>query len=63
MLSKAPTPPFVIPTQRWTKPRVRLSLKERRMKSANATNFNGKFGGAKPRDLQCASLLHQITMG
>jgi hypothetical protein len=39
-------------TQHWTKPRVRLSLKERRMRSASATNLNRKSGGAKPRDLQ-----------
>jgi hypothetical protein len=32
--------------------RVRLSLKERRMRSVNATNFHRKSGGAKPRDLR-----------
>jgi hypothetical protein len=37
---------------RWTRLRVRLSLKERRMKFANATNLNRKYGGAKPRDLR-----------
>jgi hypothetical protein len=39
-------------TQHWTRPRVRLSLKERRMRSVNATKFHRKSGGAKPRDLQ-----------
>jgi hypothetical protein len=38
-------------TQLWTKPRVRLSLKERRMRSANATNVHRKSGVAKWRDL------------
>ena len=41
-------------TPRWTRLRVRLSRKERRMKFANATNLNRKSGGAKPRDLRCA---------
>jgi hypothetical protein len=36
----------------WTRLRVRLSLKERRMRSVNATNFHRKSGGAKPRDLR-----------
>jgi hypothetical protein len=31
---------------------VRLSLKERRMRSASAIKFNRKSGGAKPRDLR-----------
>src|SRR6266702_3140516 len=35
-------------TLRWTRLRVRLSRKERRMKFANATNLNRKSGGAKP---------------
>jgi hypothetical protein len=35
-----------------TRSRVRLSLKERRMRSVNATKFNRKSGGAQPRDLQ-----------
>jgi hypothetical protein len=39
---------------RWTRSRVRLSRKERRMKVASATNLNRKSGGAKPRDLRCA---------
>ena len=33
-------------------PRVRFSVRENRMKLANATNLNRKFG--KPRDLLCA---------
>src|SRR5450631_977606 len=48
---------FVIPTRisctlRWTRLRVRLSRKERRMKFANATHLNRKSGGAKPKDLR-----------
>jgi hypothetical protein len=39
-------------TQHWTETRVRLSLKERRMRSASATNLHRKSGGAKPRDLR-----------
>src|ERR1700693_3625313 len=39
-------------TQHWTKPRVRLSVKERRMRSPNATKLHRKSGGAQPRDLQ-----------
>jgi hypothetical protein len=39
-------------TLHWTRSRVRLSLKERRMRSVNATKFHRKSGGAKPRDLQ-----------
>jgi hypothetical protein len=35
-----------------THPRVRFSVGENRMKLANATNPNRKFG--KPRDLLCA---------
>src|SRR6267154_2227683 len=35
-------------TLRWTRLRVRLSRKERRMNFANATNLNRKSGGAKP---------------
>jgi hypothetical protein len=31
-------------TQHWTRPRMRLSLKERRIMFANATNFNRKSG-------------------
>jgi hypothetical protein len=38
-------------TRHRTRPRVRLSLKERRMKFANATNFNRKSGAAQWRDL------------
>ena len=45
-------------TLRWTRLRVRLSRKERRIKFANATNLNRKSGGAKPRDLRfCGPLL------
>jgi len=36
----------------WTGPRVRLSLKERRMMFDNATNFYRKFGVAERRDLR-----------
>jgi hypothetical protein len=39
-------------TLHWTRSRVRLSLKERRMKSVNATRFHRKSGRAKPRDLR-----------
>jgi hypothetical protein len=39
-------------TLHWTRPRVRLSVKERRMKSINATKFHRKSGGGKSRDLQ-----------
>ena len=50
-------PFLVIPTRisctlRWTRLRVRLSRKERRMKLANATNLNRKSGGAKRADLR-----------
>jgi hypothetical protein len=38
-------------TQHWTRPRVRLSVRERRMKCTNATKFHRKSGGAKWRDL------------
>jgi len=41
-------------TLHWTRSRVRLSLKERRMRFVNATKFHRKSGGAQPRDLQCA---------
>jgi hypothetical protein len=39
-------------TQHWTGPRVRLSVRERRMKCDNATKFHRKSGVAKWRDLQ-----------
>ena len=39
-------------TQHWTKPRVRLSLKERRMRSANAIKVHRKSGEAERRDLR-----------
>ena len=39
-------------TQHWTKQRVRLSPKRRRMRPANATKLHRKSGGAKPRDLR-----------
>jgi hypothetical protein len=35
-----------------TGPRVRLSVRERRMKCNNATKFHRKSGGAQWRDLQ-----------
>ena len=35
-------------TLRWTRLRVRLSRKKRRMEFANANNLNRKSGGAKP---------------
>jgi hypothetical protein len=38
-------------TVHWTRPRVRLSVRERRMKCTNATNFHRKSGGAQWRDL------------
>jgi hypothetical protein len=41
-------------TQRETKARMRLSLKERRMKSANAIKTYRKSGVAQGRDLRCA---------
>jgi hypothetical protein len=47
-------------TQHWTKPRVRLSLKERRITFANATKFNRKSGGAQPRDLQFSGPLLEM---
>jgi hypothetical protein len=58
---------FVIPTRischaALDKIALRLSLKERRMKSVNATKFHRKSGGAKPRDLQSASTPLGIPM-
>src|SRR5580698_1318887 len=38
-------------TPHWTQPRVRLSVRERRMKCINATKFHRKSGGAQWRDL------------
>ena len=38
-------------------------LKENRMVLINATDLDRKFGGAKWRDLQCASRLSQILPG
>jgi len=38
-------------TPHWTEPRMRLSIKERRMKLANAASLNRKSGVAKWRDL------------
>ena len=49
-------------TQHWTKARVRVSLKERRMRSANATNVHRKSGVAERRDLQCARLFDKMSM-
>jgi len=59
-------PFLVIPTRisctlRWTRLRVRLSRKERRMKFANATILNRKSGGAKPRI--CGSADHSWKPG
>jgi hypothetical protein len=42
----------------WTRPRMRLSVKERRMKLAKATNLNGKSGVAKWRDLRLSQQRH-----
>jgi hypothetical protein len=42
--------PNFLPRCSETRPRVRFSVGENRMKLANATNLNRKFG--KPRDLQ-----------
>jgi len=39
-------------TQHWTRPRMRLSLKERRMMFDNASNFYRKSGVAEWRDLR-----------
>jgi hypothetical protein len=55
---ETPTLPFVIPTRiscraALDKSRVRLSLKERRMRFANATKFNRKSGGAQPTVPAC----------
>jgi hypothetical protein len=38
-------------TLHWTRPRVRLSVRERRMKRTNANKFHRKSGGAQWRDL------------
>ncbi len=43
-------PGFPAP-QHWTRPRVRLSVRERRMKCADATKFNRRSGGAQWTDL------------
>jgi hypothetical protein len=51
-LSKEPLPfplsfrPGFPATLHWIRSRVRLSLKERRMRSVNATKFHRKSGGA-----------------
>jgi hypothetical protein len=42
-------------TQHWTRPRVRLSVRERYMKFAEATKFHRKSGGAQWRDLLFSS--------
>ena len=49
-------------TQHETKPRMRLSLKERRMKSANAIKTYRKSGVAEGRDLQCAIRVPHFTL-
>jgi hypothetical protein len=41
----------------WTGPRVRLSVRERRMKCTSATEFHRKSGGAEWRDLLFSFLL------
>jgi hypothetical protein len=43
-----------------THPRVRFSVGENRMKLANATNTNRKFG--KPRDLQCPGSRTEVSV-
>ena len=47
-------------TLHWTRPRMRLSVRERRMKCTNATKFHRKSGVAKRRDLRCALRASQI---
>src|ERR1700691_4503449 len=47
-------------TLHWTGPRVRLSVRERRMKCTNATKFHRKSGVAQWRDLQCAPRASRI---
>src|SRR5580700_768861 len=49
-------------TQLWTKPRARLSLKERRMRSANATKVHRKSGVAKWSDLLFSQSAAQSSM-
>jgi hypothetical protein len=39
-------------TLHWTRPRVRLSVRERRMKCISVTKFHRKSGVAQWRDLQ-----------
>jgi hypothetical protein len=68
-------PPFPLPsrpgfpaTLHWTRSRLRLSLKERCMRSVNATKFHRKSGGEQPtcpgvpwRDLQfCGPFLEMF---
>jgi hypothetical protein len=49
-------------TLNWTRPRVRLSVRERRMKCISATKFHRKSGGAKWRDLQfCGPLMEMFS--
>src|ERR1700679_1849768 len=51
-------------TMHWTGPRVRLSVRERRMKCTNATKVNRKSGVAKWRDLQFSKpLLEMFSPG
>src|SRR5580698_5344111 len=47
-------------TLHWTQPRMRLSVRERRMMCINATKFHRKSGGAEWRDLLCALRPSQI---
>ena len=65
---EAPPPPLSSrpgfpATQCWTKPRLRLSLKERRMECAKATNLNRKSGGAQPRDLRFSRPYLEMFVG
>jgi hypothetical protein len=49
-------------TLRRTRPRARLSVRERRMKYINVTNSYRKSGGAEPRDLQfCGPLMEMFS--
>jgi hypothetical protein len=48
---------------RWTGLRVRLSLRERRMKCDSATNSYRKSGGAQPRDLRFSGQILEMLDG
>jgi hypothetical protein len=47
----APASPGFPTTQHWPRPRMRLSLKERRMKLLNATNLDRKSGIRGPKTM------------